>query len=462
MYRQKWIQDFYTKLFHNKWNATKLIVLSFAAVIATGTLLLMLPFSTRDGHISAYDALFTATSATCVTGLVVHDTFSKFTGFGQAVILALIQVGGLGMITLVTMFQLAVGKRMGLQSMFLSSESANLHSVHDVRRLLPIIGRTTFTIEGIGFLLLATDFIPRYGPIGIWRAFFTAISAFCNAGFDVFGFIEPYTSLTTFADNPLVILTIASLIIMGGLGVIVWNELFFTPWKDKKFSFHTKVALSMTALLIVGGAIAIGLMEWHSPATMGPLPTWQKVMAAYFQSVTCRTAGFNSIEMLPLQQYTKVLMSILMFIGAAPGGTGGGIKNTTFAVILFAVYSVIRGKRDTVVFGRRIDQDTVNKSHTILFLAFTLVFVSTTIVYFTTPPSVVLNGINVLFEMTSAFATVGLSSGISGIMSNLGKVVTSLTMFAGRVGPLSLIVTLAFAGEHHPHQVYPGGKIAVG
>lgn len=444
---------------------TRIIVVSFCAVILTGTLLLMLPISTRDGSLSFVDAMFTATSATCVTGLVVFDTFTKFTPFGQAVVLLLIQIGGLGLVTLTAFFNVALHKRLGFKSMKLASESISLDEATGAKPLLYTVMRTSMGFELAGALLLMVVMVPKFGIAGIWISIFTAVSAFCNAGFDLFGRIAPYTSLTTFYSNGYVLAIVMLLIVCGGLGFIVWQELFMFR-RRHKMSLHAKLAIAVTVTLIVVGALAIGLLEWDNPATMGKFSTGEKVLSSLFQSVTCRTAGFNTIDQAGMHTLSKLASVILMFIGACPGGTGGGIKGTTAIILFFTIISVIQGRGEAVIRGRRIDKKTVYRALTIVTLGFTVILFTTLVMIYDTPMvggMVDGNFIDCLFEATSAFGTVGLSSGVTGQLTSLGKVVTALTMLIGRVGPIAMGMSLASrAGELARREILPEAKIVVG
>ena len=444
---------------------TRTIVASFCLVILTGTLLLMLPFATRDGEIALVDALFTATSATCVTGLIVYDTFTKFTIFGQAVILMLIQVGGLSLVTLATFFGFALRKKVGFKSMMLASESVSLDQAASARRMINLVICTSFGFELAGAIALAAVLVPRFGAGGIWMSVFTAVSAFCNAGFDIFGFLGQYGSLTPFADSWYILTIVMLLIICGGLGFIVWQDLFELP-RRRKLALHTKLVLAGTAVLIFGGAAAIGAMEWSNPETMGGMPFSQKVLSSLFQSVTCRTAGFNSIDQAGMHSITKLICTLLMFIGAAPGGTGGGVKVTTFTIIILTVAGVLRGREDPVLHERRIDKKTVYRALSIVTLALGVLICTTLFMVFDTPVPggrIDDNLIDCLFEAASAFGTVGLSAGVTAMLSPLVKVVTSLTMLIGRVGPVSMGMTLAAqASELARREVLPEAKIVVG
>lgn len=439
---------------------TRLIVGSFLLVILVGTLLLLLPFSTRDGNISLVDALFTATSATCVTGLVVFDTYEKFTGFGQFVILALIQIGGLGLVTLTSFFTVGLRRRAGFKSMKLASESISTSSVTDAGKLLLVVIKLAFFFEGVGAALLALYFVPVFGLQGIWISIFLSISSFCNAGFDILGFFGPFSSLVPYVGNWYVLSVIMFLIISGGLGFLVWYEL--GNWfKTKTLSLHCKVVLLFSAVLLILGTVGIFALEWNNPATLKHLPWDEKILASMFQSVSARTAGYATIDLAGMTMMSKYLMIFLMFVGAAPGGTGGGVKVTTIGVLAVTVFSVARGQEDAVIFGRRIDKKTVYRSITIILLSMTAVIVSTITIFFNTDSRV--NEVSSIFEAVSAFATVGLSLGATTMMNAIAKMITIITMFIGRVGPVSLVISLARqANESSRREVLPEARISVG
>lgn len=439
---------------------TRVIVGSFLLVILVGTLLLLLPFSTRDGSIGIVDALFTATSATCVTGLVVFDTYEKFTGFGQLIILLLIQVGGLGLVTLTSFFTVGLRRRVGFKSMKLASESISTSNIIDARKLLMVVIKLAFIFEGLGALLLAFYFVPQFGLQGIWISIFLSISSFCNAGFDIVGFFGPFSSLTTYVGNWYVLSVIMFLIVSGGLGFLVWYDLF-NWFKTKTLCLHSKVVLLFTGVLLLLGALGLLALEWNNPQTMGELPADERVLAALFQSVSARTAGYATIDLASMTLMSKYLMIFLMFVGAAPGGTGGGVKVTTIGVLAVTVFSVARGQEDPVIFGRKIDKKTVYRSITIILLSLTAVIVSTITIFFNTDARI--NEIDSMFEAVSAFATVGLSLGATTIMNPIAKIITIVTMFIGRVGPVSLVISLARqAKEASRREVLPEAKINVG
>lgn len=438
---------------------TQTIAISFALLILIGTALLLLPWSTRRG-ISVLDALFTATSAACVTGLVAVDTYTAFTGFGQAVVLGLIQIGGLGLVTLTSFLGLTMRRRMGFRSLQLASESISAPGAVEARRLLGTVIKVAFACEGAGALALCAAFVPEYGAEGVWIAVFLAVSAFCNAGFDILGRIAPYTSLTAYTGNWYVQGVLIALIISGGLGFLVWQELAALR-RTKRISLHTEVVLVFTVLLLVGGAAGFAALEWSNPGTIGGMSAGDKLMASLFQSASARTAGFNTVDLAATNQLTRLFLCILMFIGAAPGGTGGGIKVTTFSVLAVTVLSVARGREDAVIFGRRIPKRTVYRAMAIALLSLAAVMVASVTMFFNTSAAV--TEMDSLFESVSAFATVGVSIGVTATMNHAARIVTMITMFAGRVGPVSLAISLA-AGDSSKQvwEVLPEGRITVG
>ncbi len=438
-------------------NPVRTICISFALVILAGTVLLTLPICSRDGKFTPLlDALFTATSATCVTGLIVYDTYQKFTPLGQAVILMLIQIGGLGLLTITSFFNIILGRKLGLRGAHLASESASASELPDTPRLLKTIMLVSLLCEGAGALLLMLHFVPKYGSAGVGIGVFLAVSAFCNAGFDILGREGAYVSLCNYNDDPLVLIVISSLIIMGGLGFVVWKDLAQYR-RTKKLMLHTKIVLLVTAILIVAGTLGFMALEWGNPKTLGALPVPQRVLASYFQSVTARTAGYNSIDNAAMGSISKLLTVVLMFIGASPASTGGGIKTTTFTVLILTVVSVMLGRDETVIMKRKVEKQVVYKALAIMFLAGGVVLVTTFIIYFTMD----VDSIDALFEATSAFGTVGLTVGISPKANTASKIAMILTMFLGRVGPVSLPLALAFR-QHKRHEVIPEGKILVG
>ncbi|NNV07263.1 TrkH family potassium uptake protein [Geobacillus sp. C56-T2] len=434
----------------------KILVLGFALIILAGALLLTLPMATVNGKgLPFLDALFTATSATCVTGLVVVDTGTTFTLFGQLVILALIQVGGLGFMTFATLFAFLLGKRISLKERLLLQEALNQLTIEGIVRLVKRIFIFTIVIEGVGGVLLSLRFALDM-PVGraIYFGFFHAISNFNNAGFDLMG---EFRSLTGYVDDPVVSLVVPLLIILGGIGFIVMNEVYEYR-QTRRLSLHTKVVVATTGWLLLASMALILVLEWNNPKTMGPLSLSGKLLSAFYQAVTPRTAGSNTLNIPDLTQPTLFLIIFLMFVGASPGSTGGGIKTTTFTTLLGAVWSQIRGKEDVVLFRNRVIYDTVYKSLTVTMSGLFIVMLVTMVL------TVTENGkdfLMILFEATSAFGTVGLSMGLTPELSPLGKMVIILTMFAGRVGPLTIAYAVTLRRQPDPFR-YPKGRMMIG
>lgn len=443
-------------------NPARVIVSSFAMLIIIGTLLLMLPVSSKHGQwMGLVPALFTATSATCVTGLVVVDTYTYFSLFGQLVILALIQMGGLGLVTFATFFNIAIRKKVALKTLYMAQESTNSDSMDNIRQLLKLIFTFTFAFEIAGAIILSTVFVPQFGGSGLYIAIFLAISAYCNAGFDVLGFLGPFSSLTSFNDNPVVLITIMALIIAGGLGFIVWQDLIHFRTK-RHLMLHSKIILISTAVLIVGGAIMITGFEWNNPRTFGGMSAGQKILNGFFQSVTARTAGFNSFDINEMHGSSMFLTIVLMFVGAAPGGTGGGIKISTVFVLLAVIFSVFRGYDDATISNHKLDKSSVYKSLTVVFTAFLLVLLAATTIFFTTHTNGArFDEIDAIFEAASAFGTVGLTSGVTITANMASRIILTITMFIGRVGPTSLALSLAMRAQDK-NKVMPDARIMVG
>ncbi|MBA4531355.1 TrkH family potassium uptake protein [Brevibacillus halotolerans] len=434
----------------------KVLVLGFALIIAIGAILLTLPLATNDGQgLSLINAVFTSTSATCVTGLVVTDTGTTFTLFGQLVILALIQVGGLGFMTLATFFALLMGKKISLQQRLLLQESLNQISIEGVVRLAKMLLIFTGLIELTGGILLTLRFaFDMPFAKALYYGMFHSISNFNNAGFDLMG---EFSSLTKYVSDPIVNITVCLLIILGGIGFIVMAEVY--GYRDtKRLSLHTKVVLTTTAILIILGTLAIFILEFTNPKTLQPLSPVGKFFGALYQSVTARTAGSNTISIGDMHQSSLFFMIVLMFIGASPGSTGGGIKTTTFATLLGAVWAQIKGREDVIFYRQRILPHMIYKSLTVTMTALFIVIIVSMILTITEPGK---DFLMILFESVSAFATVGLSMGLTPDLSDIGKIVISLTMFAGRVGPLTIAFALAQRNRKEYFR-YPKGKIMIG
>ena len=440
-------------------SATQTICGSFLLVIAVGTLLLTLPISSRTGRLGVIDAMFTATSATCVTGLVVRDTWSQFSLFGQVVILMLIQVGGLGLVTLTSFFALAARRRMGFRDLRLLGESVSADGLSKTTEVLKIVIKLAAAFEAVGIVLLLFAFVPQFGAEGVWVSVFTAISAFCNAGFDLFGRFGAYSSLVPYVNNYYVQAVIMFMIMAGGLGFMVWVELAEYR-KKRRLSLHAKVVLQFSVIFWVGGAVLLALLEWSNPRTMGGLSIPGKIMAALFQSVSTRTAGMNTIDLAACSPISKLLMSVLQFIGAAPGSTGGGVKVTTFAVLILTIRSVAQGRDDCVIGGHHIESKTVYRALTIIVIGAVAAFGSAVVVYYNTAETV--SVIDCIFESCSAFGTVGLSVGVTGQLNTGAKLLYMACMFMGRVGPVSLAISLTAKPDDNKRKVLPVGHINVG
>lgn len=437
----------------------RIIAGSFALVILIGAVLLMLPIASKTGTFTPpLSALFTATTSTCVTGLVVYDTFSHWSLFGQAVILVLIQIGGIGLVTLATFFTLLMRQKIGLNNLVLAQESVNSGSLRNLHSLVKLVVFSTLVVELAGALLLATRFIPRYGAEGIWISIFTAVSAYCNAGIDIFGREVPFGSLTAFSGDVVVNVTIMLLIIIGGLGFIVFQDIL-SYRKKRHLMLHTRTVLFVTAVLILVGAVVFFIVEYSNPATLGNMPLWKKILASCFQSVTSRTAGFNTVDLAGMHDPTKLFMCVLMFIGAAPGSTGGGIKVTTFMVLAMTVVGTLRNKTQTTIMRRRVDHMVVYRALAITVLSVCVCIVTACIILVENDVTT----IDGIFEAFSAFGTVGLSTGITPTLGIVSKIALILTMFIGRVGSISFMLAITLRLAYHPRRlVLPEGQIIVG
>jgi trk system potassium uptake protein TrkH len=413
----------------------QVLAISFVVAILVGSLLLLLPFSTTSGHISFVDALFTSASAVCVTGLVVQDTPTYFTLTGQVIILLLIQLGGLGVMTFSTMVLLVAGRKIAVTDRILVQEGFRPSTAMDFRSLIKSVFFFTFSIEFLGFVLLFLRFhkdLPW--PKAVYSSLFHSVSAFCNAGFSIYS-----NSLMSYRSDILVNLTVIFLIILGGLGFLVIQEIAASLVRlsrgvKRKLSLHSKMVLSLTGALIGVSFVIFLSLEWQN--SLAPLTAKEKILASLFQVVTPRTAGFNTMDLTTLGTASVTLLMLLMFIGASPGSTGGGVKTSTFAVVLAFIKSKIAARESINIFYRTIPQDNVVKAFTVLSLATCLIFISSFLILASQPAMLIKE---VVFEVFSAFGTVGLSLGITSQLSALSKVIITLTMYAGRVGPLTLL-----------------------
>lgn len=439
----------------------QVLVCGFAGMILAGSLLLRLPAASTAGEPLRYiDALFTAASAVCVTGLVVVDTGTTLSFFGQLVVLLLIQFGGLGFMTLSTTLALLIGKRIGLRERVLLQEAYNQLDLSGLVRLVRKILLVTVLVESCGALFLFLRFSRLMTkPEALYYGVFHAVSAFCNAGFDLFGrFYGSFSSLSAFTADWWVCLVIAGLFITGGLGFPVLVDIKQRLQGKERLSLHSRLVLLVTLFLIVSGFILFFLLEHNNPDTLGRQPAAAKVLAAFFHAVTTRTAGFSTLEVNRFREITLFALLFFMFIGASPSSTGGGIKTTTFGVLILTVWSVIRGRRDTKLFERRLPGEVILKALTITFIAATLIVLVTILLKLTDN----LPFLPVLFEVVSAFGTVGLSTGITPYLSDPGRLLLIVTMFSGRVGLLTIVLALARGMQGNDGIRFPEEKIIIG
>lgn len=420
---------------------TQIIVLSFLSIILIGSLLLTLPLSSRSGEWTPFlDAMFTSTSATCVTGLVVYDTYTHWSAFGQAIILVLIQIGGIGIMTCIAMLSLILKRRISLSERRLLMQSAGSLQHNGIVILIKQIITGTAIVELCGALLLAIVFCPRMGfTVGLWNAVFHSVSAFCNAGFDLMGRYSAFSSLSGdgLYNNPLVMITLMLLIVIGGIGFLVWNDVIKKRTSFKKYEVHSKIVLTTSALLIGIGFVLFFIFEYkHSLAGMS---LGQKLLNALFEAITPRTAGFASVDLNSMSDSGTLLTMILMFIGGSPGSTAGGIKTTTFVVLLLCALNSARRYGSITVFKRKLDQNTVAQASSIATVYAAGVFIAAMIICALEPYSFT----QIVFEIVSAVATVGLSTGITPNLCAASQILLMVLMFAGRIGGLTFVLVLA-------------------
>lgn len=444
-------------------STTQIILLSFLIVILLGTLLLALPVSTKSGEsVSFVDALFTATTSTCVTGLVTLPTATTWSLFGQVVILLLIQLGGLGVITIMSGFMLMLNRKLSVGDRMLIQDAFNLNTMSGLADFVKKILLGTLIIEGTGALLYMLVFVPQFGARGIWISVFNAVSAFCNAGLDIIG----ESSLCAYAINPIINTVTMLLIVLGGIGYIVWWDVLHVMKNRsarnkhifRHLSLHTKIALSATAALIFGGALLVFVLEYNNPLTLGELSLFDKIQASFFQSVTTRTAGFATVPQENLTGATAVVSMILMFIGGSPVGTAGGVKTVTVVVLLCSALATVRNKNTATVFHRAISGASIRKAVAVVVM-FVLILFSAAILLtaVTDAPTV-----DVLYETVSAAATVGLSRNLTAGLNTAGKLIIIATMYFGRVGPISMAVAFGKRRESENLVTEPIEDISIG
>ena len=416
-------------------NPMRLIALTFAGMILLGACLLSLPAASRDGVSCGFrPALFTATSSTCVTGLVLYDTWTQWSSFGQAVIICLIEIGGLGFMSAASLVIFLFRRKVGLKQRMVMAQALSVDDMQSVVKLQKWVLLGSLSIQAVGALVLFLRFLPEYGPsqAAVWGAFH-AISAFCNAGFDIFGSIEPGQSIAVFNNDPVVCITLMMLIILGSLGFFVWEEIARVH-RFKKFSVYTKLVLITTAVLLVGGALLILTLEWSNPATLGQMPVWQKVLNSFFQSTTLRTAGFASFDQAGLTEGGKAVSMLLMLIGGSSGSTAGGMKTVTFLVIMLFVATRLRGRSQVTVFKRSILPEKVMDAMMIAFVMIGLSLFGAVVICTTSPISFT----DGLYESVSAIATVGVTAGATTSLSIPAQLLMILFMYFGRVGILTI------------------------
>ena len=444
-------------------STTQVILISFLITILIGSILLSLPISSANGKSVSYlDALFTATTSTCVTGLVTLTTASTWSFFGQLVILILIQIGGLGIITIMTGLMILLNRKIGISDRLLIQDAFNLNTMSGLIKFVKKVLFGTLIIEGIGALLYMLVFIPEFGARGIWISIFNSVSAFCNAGIDIIG----ENSLCNYATNPLINIVTSALIVIGGIGYIVWWDVLRViknkTKKNKKvfkyLTLHSKIAITVTAGLILSGAILIFIFEYSNPLTIGELSVFDKIQVSFFQSVTTRTAGFASVPQESLTNPSVIVSIALMLIGGSPVGTAGGMKTITIAVLICSAFATIRNKNCATLFGRRISEESIKRAIAVVVMFFGICITSTILMVATTNASV----IDVVYETVSATATVGLSRNVTPTLNTFGKLIDIITMYFGRVGPISFEVALGSKNESQNVISEPTEDISIG
>lgn len=440
-----------------KLSYTQIIALGTLVIIILGSILLSLPIASKSGEATPFlNSFFTAASSTCVTGLIIYDTYTHWSVFGQMVILILIQIGALGFMTIVTLFSMFLKRKIGLRERRLLMESANTMRIGGIVLLIKKISIKTFIFESIGTILLTIRFYPEMGiKEGLYNAIFHSISAFCNAGFDIMGKYGQFTSLTRYSHDIIINITIMSLIIIGGIGFLVWDDIGTNRFSFKKYQLHTKIVLSTSAILIFGGAFLFFLFERNT--SFANMNLTETILASLFQSVTPRTAGFNTINITQLSESGSFLTIILMIIGGSPGSTAGGIKTTTLVILIIGAISSAKHTSDLSIFKRRLEDNALKRASSITVIYIFTALISTMIICATQTFSLK----EVVFEVFSAAGTVGLSLGITPHLNALSKIIIIFLMYGGKVGSLSLALVLAEKRELVPLS-RPVEKIIIG
>ena len=444
-------------------STTHIIMLSFLTVIIIGSILLAMPISSANGKAVPYiDALFTATTSVCVTGLVTVSTASAWSLFGQIVIILLIQVGGLGVITVLSGVMIVLHQKIGMKDRMLIQDAFNLNSLSGLVRFIKKVLIGTFVVEGIGAILYMTVFVPEYGAKGIWISVFNSVSAFCNAGMDIMS----ENSLCDYVVNPMINIVTMLLIILGGIGYIVWWDVIrvvkeIRSKKLKCFSsltIHSKIALSVTGVLIIGGALAIFIFEYNNPLTIKDYSVFEKMLICMFQSVTTRTAGFVTVPQENFTNGSAIISLLLMFIGGSPVGTAGGVKTVTIAVLFFSAFAIIKNKEEVSFYHRTIPKQAINKAVSVVCISFLIMFISTLLLSAVTNA----DALDIAYETVSATATVGLTRNLTSSLNQWGKLIIIATMYLGRVGPISLVIAFNAKKERRNIIKNPIEEISIG
>ena len=457
---RKRIFRFFSEKRSQSLSATRIIALTFVGIILLGALLLTLPVASRSGQSHGFlTALFTATSATCVTGLVMGDTFSLWSGFGQVVIICLIQIGGLGFMSIATIVVFTLRRKVGLKQRMVMAQALSLNDMAGVVRLQKLVLIGSLSIEAVGALILTLRFLPQYGfTTALKWGVFHAISAFCNAGFDIFGAVKtPNSSLVEMNSDPVVLLTLAMLVIIGGLGFLVWEEVV-TKRRFKKFSVYTKLVLVTTGVLLAVGTAMIALLEWNNPNTIGNMPLGDKLLNCFFQSVTTRTAGFASVDQALLTDGGKGTTIMLMLIGGSSGSTAGGAKTVTVMVLLLFLWATARGKGSVRAFKRTIPQEQVMNAMTIVAILVGFAVIGAVVICATSPVGFT----DALYEAVSALATVGTTAGATGKLSVAAKILIIIYMYFGRVGVLTISLGFLMGNKAEERFQYAPTNLLIG
>lgn len=456
--KEKLFQQFVAKK-RRHINATQVIAIVFAMIILLGTLLLMLPAASRSGISCGFrSALFTATSATCVTGLTLYDTWTQWTGFGQTVIICLIQIGGLGFMSIATMVVFLLRRKVGLKQRLVMAQALSLNDMNGVVRLQKWVIIGSFSVEAVGALILTLRFLPEYGfATALKWGVFHSISAFCNAGFDILGCITPGASLIEFNSDPVVLLTISALIVIGGLGFLVWEEVV-TVRRFKKMSVYTRLVLMMTFVLLVLGTVCFAVLEWNNPDTIGNLSLGQKLLNSFFQSVTTRTAGFAAVDQAALTEAGKGVTIALMLVGGSSGSTAGGVKTVTMMVLLLFIWARARGKSTVCVFRRSIATNHVMNAMTIVAIMTGLAVFGGIFISATSPVGFT----DGLYESVSALATVGLTADATPNLSVAAQFLMIVYMYFGRVGVLTISLGFLMGSEAEERFRYAQTDVLIG